>query len=173
MSVELSNDLCAFGPEAANRVPRGRLKARISVAELPRLAEAVDAGGELDVDLEINASTEGTTLVDGQIHATLTRSCQRCLDKVRQKMNIEIHVGVAPPGMVVELPEGYEICEAESLKVGDLLEDEVLLALPMIARHEDPQQCGPVASVLVDEDQECDAESPRRPFAILESMKSN
>ena len=173
MSVELSNDLCAFGSEAANRVPRGRFKARISVADLPRLAEAVDAGGELDIDLAIDTSTDGTTLVDGQICATLARCCQRCLDTVSQKMNIEIHVGVAPPGMVVELPEGYEICEAESLKVGDLLEDEVLLAMPMIARHEDSQRCGPLASALVDDDQESDAQSTRRPFAILESMKSN
>ena len=177
MSVVLTDDLCLFGPGGApggaKGAREGRLKVSLPVASLPRLAEAIDGDGAVDADLHIGRSTTGVALVAGQVKASVARSCQRCLDTVEQTVEIELALGVAAPGTDPELPVGYEVCEAESLTLGDLLEDEVLLALPMIALHDDRQQCGSLAKRVEKMKHQNESEPSRHPFAVLENLKTN
>ena len=181
MSVVLTHDLCSFRPNGApggapggaKGARQGHLKVSLPVASLPRLAEALEGGGEVDADLHIGRSATGVPLVSGQVRARVARSCQRCLDTVEQTVEIELALGVAAPGTDPELPEGFEVCEAESLTLGELLEDEVLLALPMIALHDDRQQCGSLAGRVEQAEHENESEPSRHPFAVLKKLKSN
>ena len=173
MSVTFTDDLCAFRSDGAKRTPRGHLKASMPVAGLPRLAKEVEGGGEIDLDLHISRSADGVPLISGRVIARVVRNCQRCLDPVKQTLEIELRLGVAAPGTKPDVPDGYEVCEAESLTLGNLLEDEVLLALPMIALHDDRQQCGPLANRVEKSEHESESEPSRHPFAILENLKSN
>lgn len=173
MSVILTDDLCASRSDGARRTLRAHLKVRLPLADLPRLAEAVEGGGEIDVDLHISRSADGVPLVAGQVTASVSRDCQRCLDRVDQTLEIELCVGIAAPGTKPDLPDGYEACEAESLTLGDLVQDEVLLALPMIALHDDRKQCGPLAGKVEQSEHESESDSSRHPFVVLASLKTN
>jgi uncharacterized protein len=173
MSIVLSADLCAFRPDAAKRAQVGLLKTRMPVVRLPRLAEAVGSGGEVDVNIRLSRSAAGVSLVAGQVKATVTQHCQRCLDTVEQTLDVELRLGIAAPGSSAELPEGYELYEAESLTLGELLEDELLLALPMISLHGDRRQCGSLAGRVEKMEGEYESEPSRHPFAVLKNLKSN
>jgi uncharacterized metal-binding protein YceD (DUF177 family) len=54
--------------------------------------------------------------------------------------------------------------------LGELLEDELLLALPMVTRHESERQCGELAQRLQQDDGERRA-TRDNPFDVLRQLK--
>ena len=70
------------------------------------------------------------------------------------------------------VPEGMEVflVEADSVSVRDLVDEEILLALPHVARHEEGSECAGSAMQLPGQDVEAEeAADPQvqKPFAQL------
>jgi uncharacterized protein len=145
---------------------------RLSLAAMPRLADAlVDTAGSLDCRI---GSFRGEGGLDGkmglilQVSGRLWLHCQRCLGKVAFDCVIDSRLLLVPEGVVWsedELEsEDYDAIPAEhELDVMALVEDEVLLALPLVPRHEDCQ--APATGV-----QEAE-ERAASPFAVLAGLK--
>lgn len=111
----------------------------LPVRRLRRLAEhCLDDRGEVGIDLQFERSgARGLCLMHGALTATLHVACQRCL----QAMDLHL---ATEPWLVLRRAEGAteeSTGEDESLVVdkaialSELVEDELLLAMPMIPMH--------------------------------------
>jgi uncharacterized protein len=83
------------------------------------------------------------------------------------------------PEEAESLPESCDPVwvEEETLRLLDLVEDELILAIPQVPRHA-PDACGvdsanPVNGETADQEQEDDASDKPNPFAVLAGFKSD
>ena len=119
--------------------------------------------GNIDINLHFEEVQAGIATVLGSACASVDLVCQNCLELMTFKSVIDVNVrlvktetelqALAPnvDGMVVESPKLY---------ITELLEDNLILVLPMAPKHEAP--CSELARVT-------EIES-RRPFADLSKL---
>ncbi|MDR2001142.1 MAG: YceD family protein [Zoogloeaceae bacterium] len=144
----------------------GRLAGTVQVAKLPRLAQDLaDNRGQLDWQAAGNQDQDGKCWLSLSVSGTLTVICQRCLDRLELPVEIGTRLLLVPPGQSWpddELAEdGFDAVAAEKeMVLSSLIEDEVLLALPVAPRHEVCVTPTPVV-----------AEHEPSPFAALAKLK--
>lgn len=104
--------------------------------------------------------------------ARVSLSCQRCLQPVQESLSIDRWIRfVRDENMAAELDsEGDEdvLALGGRLDLQELVEDELLLALPLVPRHEQCPQPLPMASG--DDELAAEPEKPN-PFAALAALK--
>ncbi|HEX7326769.1 MAG TPA: YceD family protein [Rhodanobacteraceae bacterium] len=122
----------------AERMVAGRrsFAGALAVASLTRLAEAL-AGtlGEVRYQLDFQHSALGGLELRVRASARLTLECQRTLQPFQWPAAVDTRLGLlASEDEVVALPEGYEplLLEHGSLQPRKVIEDELLLALPLV-----------------------------------------
>lgn len=147
---------------AAGRVLRGRLDA----AELaPRVGAALGrspAEGELDYELAFAPAPGGAVAITGSLKARLVATCQRCLQPFELVVEVPLRLLVPEETGDAAETEGWDVADrGASPTLGELIEEELLLALPFLPRHA-PAQCAGAAPGDSDED-----EPRQRPFAGL------
>jgi uncharacterized protein len=145
----------------------------LPLARMARLQESLrEAGGEASFRLSFSRDPEGRGILRGEIEARLVLTCQRCLEAmevpVSTSMVLALVSGLDEAG---RLPEDLDplLVTAEPLRLADLIEDELLLALPLIPRHE-PGEC-PAGHALAAKGEERREEGPPCPFAILGELR--
>lgn len=148
------------------------IKGETTVARLPRLAEFRDSQDEIvEVALRFGRDEERRQSVSGTVKTSLIMTCQRCLEPVR--CSVEAHpalVMVYKEDQIKALPEHLDpwLVTDEKIILSELLEEELLLALPLVAMHE---QCPTVLHKSAEP--AAAAESKRdNPFAVLAQLKS-
>lgn len=114
----------------------------VAVSALPRLAGvcAADAAAEnVAVALQAVRTPAGRTGLAGTLCGWVPLRCERCLDVFRWSFDLPIALYLVPAAaLAVEADGDFEACEAEDgewLELWSLLEDEILLALPIAPRH--------------------------------------
>jgi uncharacterized protein len=160
---------------------RRLLQGNIALAEMARLGESLqDSDGEVSISLEFGIDNEGIRFIRGQIQAEVSLVCQRCLETMRYPIDSEFMLGLVRSSTEAEnLPSQYEplMVEDEPLFLRDIIEDELLLALPIVAMHA-PEVCGaelnPVPqSEEAQEDKDTGAAAGDNPFAVLADLKND
>ena len=145
----------------------GVLVRRVGLDELPRLADQLTTtAGVLSVRVEGWRDAEGKSWLQMDIAGEPVLRCQRCLDGVKFALGIKSRLQLIAPGE--EWPDedlvddSTDAVNAEKeLAVLSLIEDEVLLALPIAPRHE---QCdSPLANA---------SGQGSSPFAALAALKA-
>lgn len=143
----------------------GRLEGSLALAALPRLvAELNRTDGVASVVLAAGIDRQGVRFIRGALQTGIELVCQRCLGPLRLALDVTVSLGlVRSEAEADRLPEDYEplLVPEGTIHVADLVEDELLLALPQIPRHEDVGDCeanGYRAPGRVEQDQ---------PFAAL------
>lgn len=152
---------------------------RVALSRLPRLADLlVESVGWLDCEVQgvtfdgVHAGQPGLRL---RVRGVLKMRCQRCLAEVDVKCDIDRSLLLmATEATEDEWPEDElesddfdAIPASRELSLLSLVEEEVLLALPIVPRHADcvlPATAGDV-DVAVDQ------ESKPSPFAVLAGLK--
>ena len=118
-----------------------RLNGALPGSEMLRLQELVHPSSrpeQVEVDLQFERTGQGTRQLHGTIRTMVEMACKRCL----QPLKVEV---VAQPFFVLLQPGEAETEESESLVVeaplslAELIEDELLLALPMSPGHVEGQ----------------------------------
>jgi uncharacterized protein len=104
------------------------------------------------------------------VTAEVVLTCQRCLGPVRRALAADAQVVFAEEGEP-GLPEGSETVggDPRRLDFAALVEDELLLALPIIPQHEAGEACTLPAGES-DEIDASDTAEMRRPFAGLKDL---
>lgn len=109
------------------------------INRLSRLSESlVSADGELGAELKFDKMGPVPFIV-GHIDAELTLTCQRCMKPMQHRVDLDFKLGlVLNESQMERLPEGLEpyLVEEENNHLPDMLEDEMLLAMPLVAMHE-------------------------------------
>jgi uncharacterized protein len=163
----------------ANRLDAVRLAAdgaslerRLPLAGFPRLADSLVASeGDAVVKLTFVEVARGVPGGDLEVSATLALRCQRCLEAVAVPVRSAGRVGfVAGEDDAVRMPEDVEAvtCDPRALDLRALVEDELLLSLPLVPRHEG-EDCGSRAVARGPEGGE-HSRAATRPFAGLEDL---
>lgn len=145
------------------------LTGRIALDSLPRLAPALADGGEAEYRLAFYLDGERRAVLSGHVTAALVVQCQRCLGPML--IPVDSHFELAFVHGVDEaarLPEAYEPALAEDgwVRPAELVEDELLLALPPVPLH-DGAECAaqPLEATPAGESQS------ENPFAALAALR--
>lgn len=144
---------------------------------MPRLAEAAsEVSGEAMVRMAFSRSTGGLALVEGEIQATLGLTCQRCLGLMDYPVKTEISVAFVPDDATAgSMQEDYDaMVVPDELFIRDLIEDELMLSLPLIARHESPENCEEMMQNFLQKEFESSTENVEKkpnPFDVLSTLK--
>jgi uncharacterized protein len=114
----------------------------VPLAKLPRLAATLaDPAGELQVELQATRDEEGQNWLHGEIRGRLPLTCQRGLHPFEWNCDVALSLALveseAAEEKLLKDTESYRV-EDDELPLRDLVEEEVLLALPMMPRCEDP-----------------------------------
>jgi uncharacterized protein len=142
------------------------LQGTLAVSDLERLQDLLTGvDGEISFRIHGFKGQQGEFMLQVQASGMLPLACQRCLEAI----NFELVVD----NLLQLIPEGSELSQDEleddtrdflpvagELDVAELVEDEILLALPVAPRHE---KCGLPGAA--------DAGERITPFATLAGLK--
>ena len=166
MSVELPETLDAWRMLAARREFEGR----IALSALPRLRDAlVDAAGEVAYAIEFDHDAMQVPYLELKIDAQLPLQCQRSLQRFLFPVQLVQRLGlIRDEADEAALPDGYEallLAGDGELRPAELVEDELILAVPVV-----PVKPG---SESVERDWPVTTEEEVRanPFAALAALK--
>lgn len=154
------NDAFAFARDSRT------IGGTLAVAELERLHDVLaDVSGEISWHLEGFKGAHGEPLLRLTLGGTLPLACQRCLGAVPFDLDIDNLLEIVPAGAELSQDEleddSRDFLPVErELDVAALVEDEILLALPVAPRHE---KCSLPGAA--------DAGERINPFAALSSLK--
>ena len=117
-----------------------RLEGRFAIVQFHRLRDMVaEPDGELSFALRFYQDGEGRTRIAGAIEASVVLVCQRCLQPMEQPLAAETELVVlAEERDLSEVPADAEplLTGGEPVRLIDMIEDEAILALPIVAVHE-------------------------------------
>jgi uncharacterized protein len=80
-----------------------------------------------------------------ECEATLQLVCQRCLDPLAHPLRTRVEMGLLETdSMDTRLPEGCEpiTLDGGRLLPAQLIEDELIVSVPLVPRHALPEECG-------------------------------
>ncbi|MBK5929557.1 YceD family protein [Halochromatium salexigens] len=168
------------GEMAMVRLPR--LSKLLWQGEDSRASSSAKALNAVHYRFEFGRDADGRSSVLGQVAAKLPLCCQRCFE--RYDLVVDTAVSLALVEGLDEakaLPAQYEplMIEDRLMRASDLIEDELILAVPAIPRHPEGQcEPPPVPSTVAPlADIERDGRSSRtdrqrHPFATLAALKT-
>jgi len=147
---------------------------QLSLKQLPRLKASIDSRTDVLVDAELYFAEDSQRRVRVTGHAAgeLMLECQRCLESFACRVTADVAgVVVEDDDAAASVPrEDEPIMAVEgTLDAHALVDDELLLALPLVARC-NRSTCR--ADYIIDEPEHSAVEEEKpNPFAVLESLK--
>ncbi len=151
------------------------LTGELPLAGMNRLAGSlVDSEGSVDVTLRFGTDERHLPVLTVELRTEVSLMCQNCLEPYRQPIEIEATLGIIRTEPEAErIPRAYDplVVGDEPLYIKELVEDELILALPIISRHS--EDCLPAVSEEAPEpDSEAGERSGREnPFEALRHLK--
>lgn len=147
---------------------RGRMRGVVPIRRLERLADALaETIGEFTWEIAGWVEADGKAKLRLRVSGGLALTCQRCLEGLHWPCELETNFVLIPEG--AEWPEdeleddGVDAIPASAaMALLPLVEDEVLLALPVVPRHESCRLPGPALDKGV-----------ASPFAALARLKKH
>lgn len=146
------------------------------VAELVELPGAPTSPGLVKYTISGRVSASGKHQLVLHVQAQLLLDCQRCLgplvqvidrqtvfELVRRESDIDDSLDEDDD----DAPE--QIVGARKFDLLDLIEDELILEVPYVPRHE---VCGDMAEVEEDSSDEAEGQERPSPFAVLDQLKT-
>ncbi len=149
------------------------LEGDLLLADLPRLCDPLaDNQGEVRAKFVFERDERNAVVIHSELDVEVKMVCQRCLELVALPIHSECDYAVVKEGANTQsVPQGYDVLELgeDPLDLLALVEDELLLALPIVPAH-DPKDCQQPAGL--DEPEPSEDEVTRsNPFSVLAQLK--
>ncbi|MFT5117494.1 MAG: hypothetical protein ACI9NY_001023 [Kiritimatiellia bacterium] len=148
----------------------------VALSELTRLSEMLSScEGHVQVELVFGIGEQRILNVSGHISASVDNVCQRCLGSIPVSVNCELSLAILWKEEHAErLPSNFEpwIIGEGQTDIYQIIEDELLLSLPIVAYHE--EDCVPhdYFSSGEKEASKAIAEAAKtNPFQVLQQLK--
>jgi uncharacterized protein len=142
-----------------------------ALADLPRLADVLAAPqGTLRARFRFRHRSQGVIGATVEIEAAPQLRCQRCLKGFEYplKSSSEIEFAASEDAQATDPQCELYVTDGGMTSLQDLAEEELILALPVVAAHDLSIGCGASMAVPVSEPEA--AGETRRPFAGLQDM---
>jgi len=167
MSASLPAVIDVWRMVAARRVFEGTLP----LAAFKRLRDSlVDAQGEVNFALEFGRDASNQAFVEVRADAQLPLLCQRTLERYLHRVRLVQQLGlITSEAQEDALPEQMEpllVPESGEIPAIDLVEDELILAVPVVPMNPDSE----LPSQEWHEEPE---EEKQNPFGVLARLKDN
>jgi len=122
------------------------LEGRLGLESLPRLSQSGCSGSVLDFVLTGEINERGRPGLRLMVNGSVRLECQRCLDSLEWPLHFEAQLQLASSeAEIASADDDVErVLAGREMGVAALVEDEVLLALPMVPKHE---QCSAAAEL--------------------------
>ena len=161
-------------PLDVDRLARGEAEIEFDVplAELPRLkARIAGIGGSVHGAARF-ARQSRFAVAELSLTGKATLQCQRCMQAMELPVDSTTHVAlILAEADAADVPEDLEpvLAREGRISAGELVEEELLLALPIVPLHEDLRGCAVATSAPLAAQQ---APEPvtQRPFAGLDEL---
>lgn len=144
----------------------------VSLGGLEGLIVKPEPGDVVRFELSFAHDGQGHIVADLSVEAQVCLLCQRTLGPFAYRVSGQSRIGVvSTEAEAQELPADYEplICEEDDLPIARLVEEEILLALPLVPI--DPEAPKPIEAAA--EPDELVKEPTHRPFEVLADLKKN
>ena len=154
---------------------KGCFEGEIALSELKRLGELLqldDAGVDgrnIALNFEFLRSEFDVPMLAGQLRTSLELECQRCLKPLEFPMDVDFRLLIdASDELLSQSSEDTLYSDDGYIDIAEVVEDELILAIPLVAMHED------TACNENWRDSELPAETPMKenPFAVLQQLKT-
>ncbi|GAA5137068.1 hypothetical protein GCM10025767_17270 [Thalassotalea piscium] len=126
----------------------------------------------MHVSVKFDVDELGLVVISGKGSATVSLACQRCTEAFEHKLELDFKFSPVKDAEAAEnLPSYYDAIELDEngeVNLRELVEDELLLAIPLIPRHELEQCQSPADSVWGKLPEELDKPNP---FDVLKKLK--
>lgn len=166
------------------------LSGELSLADTPRLRDAVVSIDELKYLIQAQRDLAGNPNLAVNINGQIKVTCERCLQEMpftvdcSSTLVLKTPVQAATQSGEHELTDDCEVLAVETeerLDAFDLLQDEILLVLPLVVAHSDIQECGDKViavvgtegSVTAASNESGETEPTTKPFAGLADLIGN
>jgi uncharacterized protein len=133
---------------------QGGLDGELELNDLPRLAGLLHStGGSVRASLHFRQRGVGVVTATLELDTTVDLLCQRCLEPFEQPIKERIELMLVEAGASsASIPEGYEPVELDNgrLLPARLIEDELIVSVPLVPKHARIEDCGSLARNLTD-----------------------
>ncbi len=143
---------------------------QIDVADLSRLGELLaNSESTIEMQFEFRVSDYDVPMLSGEIQTSLQMECQRCLQAMETPLQLIFKLLVdAPDDVIRESSLDTVYSEDGLIDLFEVVEDELILALPLVSMHENGS-CNKHWQVS-DNDREPVARE--NPFSVLKDLKT-
>lgn len=166
LQIEVDPSLCANQER--------NITGELSYDKLQQIQADIDKSSSA-IRANLTFSRAGKFVVlTGRISANLVLQCAACLELTDFPVDIDVKLAIVNDEARMEMvPDDYEpyLYEGERLLMSDVVEAEVVLVLPSIARHEVCPVELPKSSTS--KDFTLETEKKKNPFEALEKLKLN
>lgn len=124
----------------------------------------------LQVKLRFDIDMAGIRFLSGSVQGVISLACQRCLDAMLVPVQLSLRLGIVKDADAGDrLPEQYEplIAGRDPVRLVDIIEDELLLCLPVVPMHTESESCESPAGHT----DEKPAPTRENPFEALAELK--
>lgn len=162
---------------ASRAVVEGAVELSTLARVQAEMAVRAKLGENVTVHLEFSEDGQRRVHVAGAIEATLTLECQRCLEPFDNPMSLDVAgIVVGDDEAAANVPRADEpiLADGEKLDLHTLVSDELLLAMPSVARCSRPECLSQheAGATLPDSTKETENfKSKDNPFAVLSELK--
>lgn len=128
--------------------------------------------GQVAVNLVFGIDGQGIPTVRGHYDTYFVLQCQRCMGAFKYAVSGELLLGiVAKEEDIDTLPKGYDavISKDGSLILKDIIEDELILSLPIVFMH-DATDCKVTMPLMIGSSQQAEVEK-ENPFKVIELLR--
>ncbi len=144
----------------------------LPLSHFTRLVESLQgSAGVVKVSMEFGVDEERIRFVRGDLHAQVEMTCQRCLEPVKLAVESDFSLGIVwHDEAAANLPSHYDplIVSDEFVEMLPVLEDELIISLPLVPLHEDCEvktEYGEAVEEVLDE------RPASNPFDVLTQLK--
>ena len=153
----------------------GVFEGEFALSELTRVGEllhrdtADEDPGRVRVRFEFRRNEFDIPMISGRLETSLELECQRCLRSLRMPLGQDFRLMIDADDEMQRV-SGIDSLPSEegSIDLFDLVEDEILLAIPIVAMHED-SGCN---EYWPDPSTDSGAAERDNPFAVLAQLKT-
>ncbi|MBR9906563.1 MAG: 23S rRNA accumulation protein YceD [Gammaproteobacteria bacterium] len=129
---------------------------------------------DVDVSLGFDVDEQGIKRIQGEAQVTVCAHCERCGDAMTMPLSCTfIYAPVTKRQTATDMPEEYEPVELDELgevNLHALVEDELILAMPVVVKH-DERECRVDSNAMQWGEIDDSPEAKDNPFAVLQELK--
>lgn len=156
------------------------LDGRVALHDLPRLKElAAHDKNEVSVELAFEVTDTGLPVINGKITGNVPLQCQRCMEPFDYQIDSVLAVILIKSDAEAELlQDSYDtwMVEDDRIFLLDFIEDELLLELPVVAKHKECELDDIVNKISFDEEDKEALQQQEKagdnPFSELKNWKN-